>query len=41
VIDAMAVNNTGAPLPFRPETRILYVLDMESAKARLLPFRHG
>jgi hypothetical protein len=40
VIDAMAVKYTGEPFPFRPQTGILCVLDVESAKVRLLPFRH-
>jgi len=40
VIDAMAVKYTGEPFPFRPETGILCLLDVESAKVRLLPFRH-
>lgn len=41
VIDPMAVKYTGEPFPFRPETTVLCLVEVESAKARELPFRHS
>ncbi|MEX2210148.1 MAG: pyridoxamine 5'-phosphate oxidase family protein [Gaiellaceae bacterium] len=41
VIDPMAVRYTGDPFPFRPETTVLYEVEVESAKVRELPFRHS
>jgi PPOX class probable F420-dependent enzyme len=41
VIDPMAVKYTGEPFPFRPETTVLCLVDVESAKVRVLPFEHS
>ena len=41
VIDPMAVKYTGEPFPFRPETTVLYLVEVASAKLRELPFRHS
>jgi PPOX class probable F420-dependent enzyme len=40
VIDPMSVKYTGEPFPFRPETTVLCLVEVESAKVRVLPFRH-
>ena len=40
VIHPMAVKYTGEPFPFRPETTMLCLVEVESAKVRMLPFRH-
>jgi PPOX class probable F420-dependent enzyme len=40
VIDPMAVKYTGEPFPLRPETTVLCLVEVESAKVRTLPFRH-
>jgi PPOX class probable F420-dependent enzyme len=40
VIDPMSVKYTGAPFPFRPETTVLCLVEVESAKVRVLPFEH-
>lgn len=39
-IDPMAVKYTGEPFPFRPETTVLCLVEVESARVRELPFRH-
>jgi PPOX class probable F420-dependent enzyme len=39
VIDPMAVKYTGERFPFRPETTVLCLVEVESAKLRELPFR--
>ena len=41
VIDPMAVKYTGEPFPMRPETTVLYLVEVSSAKVRELPFRHS
>jgi PPOX class probable F420-dependent enzyme len=41
VIDPMAVKYTGEPFPFRPDTTVLCLVEVESAKVRELPFRHS
>ena len=41
VIDPMAVKYTGAPFPFRPETTVLCLVEVESARVRELPFVHS
>lgn len=41
VIDPMAVKYTGEVFPFRPETTVLCLVEVESAKVRELPFRHS
>jgi PPOX class probable F420-dependent enzyme len=41
VIDPMAVKYTGEPFPMRPETTVLCLVEVESAKVRELPFRHS
>ena len=41
VIDPIAVKYTGEPFPMRPETTVLYEVEVESAKVRTLPFRHS
>lgn len=40
-IDPMAVKYTGEPFPFRPETTVLCVVEVESARVRELPFAHS
>lgn len=39
VIDPMAVKYTGEPFPMRPETTVLCLVEIASAKVRELPFR--
>ena len=39
VIDPMARKYTGADFPFRPETTVVYLVEVENAKLRELPFR--
>jgi PPOX class probable F420-dependent enzyme len=39
VIDPMAVKYTGERFPFRPETTVLCLVEVEGAKLRELPFR--
>jgi PPOX class probable F420-dependent enzyme len=41
VIDPMSRKYTGADFPFRPETTVLYLVEVESAKLRELPFAHS
>ena len=41
VIDPMARKYTGEPFPFRPETTVVYLVEVERAKVRTLPVRHG
>jgi PPOX class probable F420-dependent enzyme len=41
VIDPMAVKYTGEPFPMRPETTVLCLVEVTSAKVRELPFRHS
>ena len=41
VIDPMAVKYMGEPFPFRPETTVLCLVEVESAKVRVLPFVHS
>jgi PPOX class probable F420-dependent enzyme len=41
VIDPMSVKYTGEPFPMRPETTVLCLMEVESAKVRELPFRHS
>ena len=41
VIDPMAVKYTGQPFPMRPETTVLCLVEVASAKVRELPFRHS
>jgi len=41
VIDPMSVKYTGEPFPLRPETTVLCLVEVESAKVRTLPFRHS
>lgn len=41
VIDPMAVRYTGEPFPFRPETTVLCLVEVESARVRELPFSHS
>jgi len=36
----MAVKYTGEPFPFRPETTMLCLVEVESVKVRTLPFRY-
>ena len=40
VIDPMSVKYTGQPFPFRPETTVLGLVEVESGKVTVLPFRH-
>lgn len=40
-IDPMAVKYTGEQFPFRPETTVLNLVEVESARVRELPFRHS
>jgi general stress protein 26 len=39
-IDPMAVKYTGESFPFRPETTVLCLVEVESARVRTLAFRH-
>jgi PPOX class probable F420-dependent enzyme len=39
IIDPMAVKYTGEPFPFRPETTVVCVVEVQSARLRELPFR--
>ncbi len=41
VIDPMARKYTGDAFPFRPQTTVLYLVEVESAKVRELPFSHS
>ena len=37
----MSVKYTGEPFPFRPETTVLCLVEVESARVRELPFVHS
>jgi PPOX class probable F420-dependent enzyme len=41
VIDPMSVKYTGESFPFRPETTVLCLVEVESARVRELPFVHS
>ena len=41
VIDPMSVKYTGEAFPFRPETTVLCLVEVESARVRELPFVHS
>jgi PPOX class probable F420-dependent enzyme len=41
VIDPMSVKYTGEPFPFRPGTTVLCLVEVESARVRVLPFVHS
>ena len=41
VIDPMSVKYTGAAFPMRPETTVLCLVEVDSARVRTLPFHHS